>query len=410
MGSPLPAAAAGVALPILALTLGHVFSNAVRTLPAVAADVLSRDFGLTPEGLAAITGAFPAAFAVAMIPVGVALDRWGVRRTALVLLAIGVCGSLLASLAVGPGMLLLAQIVLGVGCAGALMCPMTYAARATDPVSFGVWSGIMQSLGNSGMLLSASPLALLIEWQGWRAGFLASAALAGFAFLVVALCVRQAPPPRLAARSLWQDTREILAIAASPPLRALMVFAFASFAAMLGVRGLWGGPWLMEAKGLGRVAAGHVLLLATIGLVLGPVIAGLVVRWAGRPILLMTGSHYLVALMIICLVGGGPGGWLAGLCGLPVLPVWFDAALLFAFGLVLSYQIVVFAQVRAAVPAEQTGRALSANNISFFGGAAVLQAVSGLAAGFGGVGAALLTFAVALLICTTGYLLLRRRA
>jgi hypothetical protein len=101
---------------------------------------------------------------------------------------------------------------------------------------------------------------------------------------------------------------------------------------------------------------------------------------------------------------------LAGLCGLPVLPVWFDAALLFAFGLVLSYQIVVFAQVRAAVPAEQTGRALSANNISFFGGAAVLQAVSGLAAGFGGVGAALLTFAVALLICTTGYLLLRRRA
>ena len=105
---PLPAAAAGVALPILALTLGHVFSNAVRTLPAVAADVLSRDFGLTPEGLAAITGAFPAAFAVAMIPVGVALDRWGVRRTALVLLAIGVCGSLLASLAVGPGMLFVA--------------------------------------------------------------------------------------------------------------------------------------------------------------------------------------------------------------------------------------------------------------------------------------------------------------
>jgi superfamily I DNA/RNA helicase len=64
------------------------------------------------------------------------------------------------------------------------------------------------------------------------------------------------------------------------------------------------------------------------------------------------------------------------LCGLPVLPVWFDAALLFAFGLVLSYQIVVFAQVRAAVPAEQTGRALSANNISFFGGAAVLQTVA----------------------------------
>ena len=51
-----------VVLPIFAMAMGHVFSNAVRTLPAVAADVLCRDLDVTPEGLAAITGAFPAAF------------------------------------------------------------------------------------------------------------------------------------------------------------------------------------------------------------------------------------------------------------------------------------------------------------------------------------------------------------
>ena len=47
------------AVPILALALGHVFSNAVRTLPAMAADVLQRDLGLSAEGLGALTGAFP---------------------------------------------------------------------------------------------------------------------------------------------------------------------------------------------------------------------------------------------------------------------------------------------------------------------------------------------------------------
>ena len=52
-------------LAILALALGHVFSNAVRTLPAMAADVLQRDLGVTADGLAALTGAFPAAFAMA---------------------------------------------------------------------------------------------------------------------------------------------------------------------------------------------------------------------------------------------------------------------------------------------------------------------------------------------------------
>lgn len=397
-----------VVVPVLALTLGHVFSNAVRTLPAVAADVLAGDLGLTAKGLAALTGAFPGAFALAMVPVGVGLDRSGVRRTALVLLAIGVAGSAIAALATGPLTMLAAQCVLGVGCAGALMCPMTYAARAMDARRFALWAGIIQAFGNSGMLLSASPLALLVEWQGWRAGFWAAGGLAALAFVAVAATVRQPPPAAVPGRSLWQDTREILAITASPRLRALMVFAFASFAAMLGVRGLWGGPWLMEIKGLARVDAGNLLLLATIGLVIGPALAGAVQRLVGRPILLLTGSHLVVAGLILALAGGGPGGWLSRLLGLAALPEAADGALLFGFGLLMSCQILVFPEVRAAVPAEQTGRALSANNIAFFGGAAVLQAVSGLAAGWGGIAAALNTFAVALLACTLGYLWLRR--
>ena len=400
----------GPELPILALTLGHVFSNAVRTLPAMAADVLSRDLGLTPEALAALTGAFPAAFALAMVPVGVGLDRWGVRRTALVLLAIGGFGCVLAALAGGPAGMLVAQCVLGIGCAGALMCPMTYAARAMDGHRFALWSGIIQAFGNCGMLLSASPLALLVEAQGWRAGFWASGGLALLAFVAVAATVRQPPPARQGHRSLWQDTREILAIAASPRLRALMVIAFASFAVVLGVRGLWGGPWLMEAKGLTRVQAGNVLLLVAMALVAGPALAGVVQRWVGRPVALLAGSHLLVAGLVFLLVGGGPGGWLSAALGLPVLPAAFDATVMVGFGLVISFQILVFAQVRAAVPPDQTGRALSANNIAFFGGAAVLQAVSGLAAGWGGVGAALSTFAVALVVCSLGFLWLRRRA
>ncbi|MBV1799765.1 MFS transporter [Siccirubricoccus sp. G192] len=397
-----------LAVPILALALGHVFSNAVRTLPAVAADVLSRDLGLSAEGLAALTGAFPAAFALAMIPVGVALDRWGVRRTSLTLLAIAGLGAVLAALAPGAGSMLLAQVVLGVGCSGMLMCPITYAAHAMSATRFGLWSGIIQAVGNTGMLLSASPLALLIEWQGWRAGFWAAAALAACAWCAVAATVRQAPPPRSAAPSLWQDAREVVALAVSPAMRPLMVFAFASFAVVLGVRGLWGGPWLMQVKGLPRVEAGNILLACTIALALAPALAGAVDRALGRRVALMVGSHVVAGLLILLLVAGGPGGPLSALFGLAMLPPAFDTAVLVAFGLIIAFQVLGFSLVRAAVAPEQTGRALSALNISFFGGAAVLQAVSGVAAAWGGVAAALGTFAVALLVCSGGFLLLRR--
>jgi hypothetical protein len=71
--------------------------------------------------------------------------------------------------------------------------------------------------------------------------------------------------------------------------------------------------------------------------------------------------------------------------------------------------VLAFSLVRAAVPPEQAGRALSAANLSFFLGAAVLQSLSGLMAGWGGIAAALLTFAAALILCAMSFLILQRR-
>ncbi len=386
-----PPVAPLIALSIVALTLGHVFSNAVRTLPAVAADLLQRDLGLTAEALGALTGIFPFAFALAMVPVGVSLDRYGIRPVALTLLATGAFGSVLAALATGPWSMVVAQIVLGIGCSGMLMCPVTFAAKSMSAARFGLWAGLIHALGNTGMVLSASPLAILIEYTDWRAGFLACAGIAAIAAIAVALLVREPPVPRDTSRSVWFDARAVLALAVSPRLIGVLVLAFGSFAAVLGVRGLWGGPWLMEVKDLSRIAAGNVLFIGTLALIAGPALAGaLERRFPMRRRTLLAFGHLGAAAMILLLVAGGPLRF----------PPWVDAALLAGFGFCITLQVLCFALVRAAVPPEQAGRALSAMNIFFFGGAAVMQGVSGIAAGIGGVAWALLSFAVMLVACT----------
>ena len=401
--------AAGVALPILVLCLGHMFSNAVRTVPAIAADLLTRDLGISAEMLAQITGAFPLAFAAVMIPVGIALDRYGVKRVCLLLLAVAGAGALLGALATGPWSMLLAQVVLGAGCSGMLMCPITFAARALPAHRFAVWSGIILAVGNSGMLLSASPLALLIEATDWRAGFWAPAILAMLAMLAVALVV---PPDRVEAppsRGLLADVREVLAIARLPAMRGVMVIVFASLAAVLGLRGLWGGPWLMEVKDLTRIEAGNILLACTLALTVGPALAGIVLRRSGQAALLLGGSHLAAAGLLLLVVAGGPEGLVSRAIGVPVMPPAYDTVLLVLFGLIISCQMIGFSLVRAAVPPEQAGRALSAANLSFFLGAAVLQALSGLMASWGGISAALTTFAVALVLSSVGFLVLHPR-
>jgi len=377
-----------IAVPLLALTLGHVFSNAVRTLPAVATDVLTRDLGISAETLAGITGAFPAAFALAMIPVGVGLDRYGVKPVALVLMAIAVAGSAIAAMAPSASGLLLGQIVLGIACSGMMMCPMTYAARAVPQAQFGLWAGMIQGFGNSGMILSASPLAWLVEFAGWRAGFWACGGFALFALAAIFLTVRHEKPSEAARVSIWQNAREVMGFALSPRLRGLMALAFVSFGAVLGVRGLWGGPWLMDIKGMGRIEAGHLLLACTITLVAGPALAGWVVSRFGHLRLLLLGGHLAAALFVVLLVLGGSLEF----------PAWADGLLLVLFGASITFQILCFALLRSLVRPEEAGRALSAQNIFFFGGAAVLQGLSGVAAAFGGVAAALLTFAVALVV------------
>jgi MFS family permease len=414
MAAPRPhAAERGVggmlALSILVLCSGHIFSNAVRTIPAVAVDVLTRDLGISAETLAQITGIFPLAFAAVMIPVGIGLDRYGVKRVSLFLLSVAGGGAVLGALAQGPWSMALGQIVLGAGCSGMLMCPITYAARALTAPQFAVWSGIIQAVGNTGMLLSASPLALLIEATDWRAGYLACAAIAALAIPAVALLVGSDRPEPRASRGPLADAKEVVMLMGERRLRGIVVFVFASFAAVLGLRGLWGGPWLMEAKGLDRIEAGNILLACTVALTIGPAVAGVVLKRVGNAPALLATSHLGAAALILLIVAGGPGGPIPTLLGLPVLPVAWDLVLLVGFGLVISFQVLGFSIVRGAVPPELTGRALSAANLSFFFGAAVLQGLSGLAAGWGGIEAALLTFAVALVVCTLAFLALRPR-
>jgi MFS family permease len=388
--------------PLLALVLGHVLSNALRTTPGIAADVLIADLAVSAEGLAGLTGSFNLAFALCQIPVGVALDRFGVRRVSITLFCTTVVGSIVAALATGPLSFLLGQLLLGAGCSGMLLCPVTYAARRLTAAQFGLWSGLIQAIGNSGMLLSATPLAYLIDAAGWRAGYAAGTLFGLVALALVILLVRDAPPPG-PYPSLLRDGREVIRLGLSRPLRAGIVIAFASFAAGIGVRGLWGGPWLMEVKGLPRTETGNILILCALAFVVGPVLSGMLDRRFGHRRLVLATGHLAAAACLVLIVLGGPSGPLG------TLPAAWDLVMFVAFALTISVQPLVFAVVRSAVASEQAGKALSAANLSYFTGAAVIQAASGPVVAAAGIGAGLLFLAAMLTIGTLLFLWMTRR-
>ena len=383
---------------LLALACGHMLSTLLRTIPAVSLDVMAADFRTAPQTLASLTSIYHFAFAASQIPVGAAMDRFGVRPVSLSLLAGTVLGALASGLATGPEGFLFGQLLLGIATSGMLMCPMTLAAKQMSSSRFGLWSGIILSIGNIGMLLSASPLAFVVEQYGWRAGFWISAGFGVVVALAVFLLVPKQPAEHADPSSPLSQMVEVLRIGLSYQLRGLIALALVSLAASLVLRGLWGGPWLMEIKSLSRIEAGNVLGLFTLALIAGPALMGFFDRSFGHRREVLAATHALAAVLLALVAAGAPSYPLSNLLGIRAVPASFDAVLFVLMGIAISTQPLLFGMTRQLAGAQNAGKALSAINLAFFLGTALMQSATGVVATLFGLPAVLLFMAAALII------------
>ena len=392
-------------LALLALACGHMLSTLLRTIPAISLDVMAADFRTAPQTLASLTSIYHFAFAASQIPVGAAMDRFGVRPVSLSLLAGTIVGALASGLATGPEGFLFGQFLLGVATSGMLMCPMTLAAKQMSAARFGLWSGIILSIGNIGMLLSASPLAFVVELWGWRAGFWISAGFGAVVAMAVFLLVPKQPAAHADDSSPLSQMAEVLRIGLSRPLRGLIALSLVSLAASLVLRGLWGGPWLMEIKAFGRIEAGNMLGLFTLALIAGPVLMGMLDRGIGHRREVLAATHCLAALLLALMAAGAPHYPLSELLGVKAVPAQIDGALFVLIGIAISTQPLLYGMTRQLVDAQNAGKALSAINLAFLLGAALMQSSTGVVATILGLPAVLLFMAAALIAGTIVFLM-----
>jgi MFS family permease len=390
---------------LLALACGHMLSTLLRTIPAISLDLMAADFGTPPQALASLTSIYHFAFAASQIPVGAAMDRFGVRPVSLSLLLGTIVGAMASGFATGPESFLFGQFLLGVATSGMLMCPMTLAAKQMSAARFGLWSGVILSIGNIGMLLSSSPLAWVVEHLGWRAGFWISAGLGFAVALAVFVLVPKQPAAHADRSSPLSQMAAVLRLGLSRPLRGLIALALVSLAATLVLRGLWAGPWLMQVKGLSRVEAGNELGVFTVALIVGPLCMGIFDRKFGHRRAILAASHFLGAVFLCSMAAGAPHYPVSDLFDVTVMPAQYDAVLFVLIGFVLSSQPLLYGMTRQLVDAQNTGKALSAINLAFFLGAALMQSTTGLVAALHGLPAVLLFMAAVLAVGTSLFLI-----
>jgi MFS family permease len=347
----------------------HLFiSQLYRTTNAVLAPWLITDLRLDTEGLGLLSAGFFYAFSLTQIPISIFLDKVGAKRLMIALSFVGMAGAGMFSRAQGLEMGLAGRLLLGVGMACNLMGPLKLLTEWFPPSRFATVSGLLYAIGTLGNIVAATPLVLLVEQLGWRLSFQAIIAL--HLLLTLALFWVVQDRPRAQCAALPSPTglpfRNLGILTRSKDYWIISAGTFVRYGTHAALQTLWAGPLLMEALGFSPVQAGNILMAMNVGLIVGgPVWGAVSDRVFKTPKWVVAGGLLMLALITFGLRALPPG-----------TSVLVAGAVFLAFGIASASGMHVYAHIKALVPKDMAGAAMSGTNFfTMMGPAVFLQGI-----------------------------------
>lgn len=339
-----------------------------RAANGLMAPELMAELDIAPARMGFVGGIYFLVFALAMLPGGVALDRFGPRLTIAVMSLVGVVGCIVFATASGWIGLAIGRGLLALGCVGTLMGSIATLARWLPPERVAFHAAMVSAAGGVGNLLATAPLAWLIGWVGWRGAYwvFAASCLAIAAALWFGTTDRPDGKRLDSAHEALDDVlaglREVLRYRFLWPFVAIQLVVYPAQATMMG---LWGGPYFNDVHGLGLAERSWALLAMTaVSIPLSFVIGSLDQRFNSRKYVVLTLVLLMAATLLPLAVWGH---W----------PLWLAILLLCAFAATGPVIAVLHTHVRFSFPERLSGRGLATLNTAVMAGAYVMNQATG---------------------------------
>ncbi|MFM9941563.1 MAG: MFS transporter [Hyphomicrobiaceae bacterium] len=360
---------ASLIVPIFATLYAMGFTNLfLRSSLGVLAPSLTAEMSLSPEMLSTVASSFFFAYAVMQLPTGILLDRLGPRRTLGGMLLFTTAGAAIFAAAQSAEMLILGRILMGIGCAGTFTGAFYVLNMWLPPDRLVVQTGAVNSFSALGTLCSATPLALLIAWIGWRSSYWVFTGFVALLTIAMLVLMRDAAPGKDVSSSKSESISELLAgvreAARQPSMWRLLVVGLPMSAAST-IVGAWGAPFLKDVYGLDGVSRGNVLLGVGACSIAGHFLYGHVARYVNSI------RNVILAGSVLITAATGTIAFTPG------LPLWAVSALFCLIGLASAYPTLAHAHTRGLVPSHLVGRGVSVTNLGIMLAIALSQLAFG---------------------------------
>ena len=350
----LPWLLARVYLPFAA---AYFLSYLYRTVNAVVGPIIADDLGLTASDLGLLTSAYFIMFAGVQLPLGLALDRWGPRRTQASLLLFAAAGAALFGLGGSMAELVAGRVLIGLGVAAGLMGALKVINLWFRAEHWPLMNGVLMAAGGLGSLVATAPAQAALGMMSWHALFfwLSGATLLVSAFIFLVVPER---PGTGAQGTLGQQMAAVGTILRNRYFWRLAPVASLQQASFIGIQTLWIGPWLRDVAGQDAATRSTAMLIAAVAMTAGFLSSGIVAgALARRGISHFATSTAAIVLFVLVLAALAVFG-----AALPFgpLPWWC------AFAFLGTYVIVYYPVLTQAFPLELSGRVTTSLNFLMF--------------------------------------------
>jgi MFS family permease len=353
-------------LVFMPFALGHFMSSLLRNVNAILAPQLVETLGLSPAQLGLLTSAYFFTFALAQLPVGMALDRFGPRLVQFSMLWLAVLGALAFAGSREFNQLVIARAIMGIGLAGCFMAAVKAVSTWISPAKLPSVQGYLIAVGGLGAASATLPVRLALHYMDWRWLFVMLAA--GCAIIALLIWLLTPTPPATQPKPF--NRRMFGDICTHPVFRSTATLMLLPHAVFFGVQGLWIARWLHDVGRFSPQAIAWLLYLGMAAVVLGAIATGMITEWAARrgiaPLSVAACGITLFVLMQL----GFVLDWRPGYAQLAVL-----------FTLTGTITGIDYAIVAQAMPPALTGRASTCLNLFIFLAAFCVQAGFGLVVG-----------------------------
>ncbi|MCO5148033.1 MAG: MFS transporter [Aquamicrobium sp.] len=368
-----PPIAAAIRVGVMGMVV-TMASQFYRNAHVVVAPDIMRDVGVSAQLLGMLSAGLFLTAALTQLPAGVLIDIHGPRRTIPLMLLTVVAGSLIFATAQSGAGLVVGRMLMGVGVAALGMASLVACARWFPPEQFGTVVGLVIGMSQVGNVVATYPMALVSDAIGWRNSYLIMTGVTLGLGLLSYLLIRDAPPDHPYHRRTPETIRSafngVVEVFRTPGVPRLLVMAFVAYAVVSCFLGLWIGPYLHDVHGLDTVQRGNVLFYFSVAMIVGNLSLGSLDRLVDSRKAVIMGGAVATILILVALVA-----W-------PQPPLLVASVLLTAIGFLAGYTIVIIVHGKGFYPDRLMGRGATLVNSAVLSGAATLQALTGLIAGF----------------------------